>query len=155
MNPDLYEYRVNWSEEDDEHVGSCIEFPSMSSTARDPRDADQAIRAAVRDVLADMTVRGEIPPLPRRPHAPTSDGDGDAVIDRTPRLSAEERDARKRYLEERDRERRGVWKDALMKSVNATSGPMLFAEAMQFADRVLEAYTRRWFSVGAGGREGK
>jgi hypothetical protein len=30
MNLDHYTYRVTWSPEDNEHVGQCVEFPSLS-----------------------------------------------------------------------------------------------------------------------------
>jgi hypothetical protein len=30
MNDKLYTYRVSWSEEDEEFVGLCAEFPGMS-----------------------------------------------------------------------------------------------------------------------------
>ena len=33
---DKYTYRVTWSEEDNEHVGLCVEFPSLSWLARTP-----------------------------------------------------------------------------------------------------------------------
>jgi hypothetical protein len=30
MNVDHFTYRVTWSQEDGEHVGLCVEFPSLS-----------------------------------------------------------------------------------------------------------------------------
>lgn len=39
MNRDHYTYRVTWSAEDSEHVGLCVEFPSLSWLASTPEDA--------------------------------------------------------------------------------------------------------------------
>lgn len=36
MNIDHYTYRVTWSAEDNEHVGLCAEFPSVSWLAPTP-----------------------------------------------------------------------------------------------------------------------
>ena len=55
MNPDLYTYRVTWSPDDEEHVGLCTEFPSLSWLAKTPTAALKGIRQCVVDVLADMT----------------------------------------------------------------------------------------------------
>ena len=41
---DHYTYRVTWSEEDQEHVGLCAEFPSLSYLAKAP---EAALRPAV------------------------------------------------------------------------------------------------------------
>ena len=37
-NIDHYTYRVTWSAEDDEHVGLCAEFPSLSWLDKDARN---------------------------------------------------------------------------------------------------------------------
>ena len=37
MNINHYTYRVTWSAEDNEHVGLCAEFPSLSWLAPHPR----------------------------------------------------------------------------------------------------------------------
>ena len=36
---DRYTYRVTWSEEDNEYVGLCVEFPSLSWLAKTPEAA--------------------------------------------------------------------------------------------------------------------
>ena len=36
---DHYTYRVTWSPEDDQHVGLCAEFPSLSWLAPTPAKA--------------------------------------------------------------------------------------------------------------------
>lgn len=61
---DRYVYRVTWSEEDEEYVGLCAEFPSLSWLAVSPEGALQGIREAVADVIADMQTGGEAVPGP-------------------------------------------------------------------------------------------
>ena len=64
MQSDHYTYRVTWSAEDQEHVGLCAEFPSLSWLARAPESALKGIRAQVRDVVADLERCGESVPMP-------------------------------------------------------------------------------------------
>lgn len=64
MNAEHYTYRVRWSAEDGEHVGTVAEFPSLSWLAADADSAFDGIRAAVREALEDMTRSGEEPPVP-------------------------------------------------------------------------------------------
>lgn len=64
MNVDHYTYRVTWSPADDEHVGLCAEFPSLSWLARTPAAALKGIRQVVADVVADMQAAGEEIPVP-------------------------------------------------------------------------------------------
>jgi len=59
-----YTYRVTWSQEDEEYVGLCAEFPSLSWLATSPEEALAGIRAAVADVVADMETSGELVPEP-------------------------------------------------------------------------------------------
>lgn len=61
---DHYTYRVTWSAEDREHVGQCVEFPSLSWLAPTPDDAFSGIRDLVLDVVADMEASGELLPVP-------------------------------------------------------------------------------------------
>ncbi len=56
---DKYTYRVMWSEEDEEFVGLCAEFPSLSWLAASPEDALKGIRNVVRKCIKDMAVSGE------------------------------------------------------------------------------------------------
>ena len=51
---DHFTYRVSWSEEDGEHVGTCLEFPSLSHLADDPEAALRGIRGLVADVVSDL-----------------------------------------------------------------------------------------------------
>ena len=59
---DRYTYRVTWSEEDQEHVGLCAEFPSLSWLAASPEAALRGIRTAVAEVVEDMQANGEAIP---------------------------------------------------------------------------------------------
>ncbi len=64
MKTDHYTYRVTWSAEDGEHVGLCVEFPSLSWLAATPEAALTGIRRMVRDVVRDMKASGEALPAP-------------------------------------------------------------------------------------------
>jgi predicted HicB family RNase H-like nuclease len=64
LKTDHYTYRVTWSEEDGEHVGSCAEFQSLSWLAYDPEAALQGIRQLVADVVEDLQKNGEPVPEP-------------------------------------------------------------------------------------------
>ena len=61
---DHYTYRVTWSPEDNEHVGLCAEFPSLSWLASTPAKALGGIQRMVRDAVTDMQTSGETPPQP-------------------------------------------------------------------------------------------
>ena len=66
MGPDAnkFTYRITWSEEDQEFVGLCAEFPSLSWLAPDPDDALRGIRSLVKDCIEDIIVAGEDIPVP-------------------------------------------------------------------------------------------
>jgi len=61
---DRYTYRVTWSEEDQEHVGLCAEFPSLSWLASSPEAALRGVRKVVAEVVAEMESSGETVPEP-------------------------------------------------------------------------------------------
>ena len=61
---DRYTYRVTWSPEDGEHVGLCLEFPSLSWLAASPEAALRGIRKVVAEVIDDMQTSGETIPEP-------------------------------------------------------------------------------------------
>jgi predicted RNase H-like HicB family nuclease len=44
LKNDRYTYRVTWSEEDEEYVGLCAEFPSLSWLEPSPEEALKGIR---------------------------------------------------------------------------------------------------------------
>jgi predicted RNase H-like HicB family nuclease len=64
MNTKHYTYRVTWSPEDDEHLGLCAEFPSLSWLAKTPGGALKGIGKVVADVVASMRASGEPVPDP-------------------------------------------------------------------------------------------
>lgn len=64
INPDHYTYRHFWSEEDQEFVCLCAEFPSLSWLAETPEQALQGMRALIGEVTAEMTANGEVMPFP-------------------------------------------------------------------------------------------
>ncbi len=61
---DHYTYRVTWSAEDEEYVGLCAEFPSLSWLAPTQEDAFSGIRLLVSDCVADMKANNETVPEP-------------------------------------------------------------------------------------------
>ena len=64
MDFDYYTYCVNWSPEDGEYVGLCVEFPSLSWMAESQGKALAGIRQVVASAVADMQVNGEEIPTP-------------------------------------------------------------------------------------------
>ena len=64
MEIDKYTYRVMWSEEDDEFVGLCAEFPSLSWLDETQENALKGVRSLVAECVADMEENGETIPLP-------------------------------------------------------------------------------------------
>lgn len=61
---DKYSYRVMWSEEDQDFVGTCAEFPSLSWLKSSPEAALKGIRALVKSVVKDMMKNKEDVPEP-------------------------------------------------------------------------------------------
>ncbi len=57
-----YTYRITWSEEDQEYVGLCAEFPSLSYLAKDQITTLNGIVQLVRSIIQDMEKNGEIVP---------------------------------------------------------------------------------------------
>ena len=64
LKNDRYTYRVTWSEDDNEYVGLCTEFPSLSWLARTPEAALKGIRKVVEGVVKNMQDNGETIPEP-------------------------------------------------------------------------------------------
>jgi len=64
LKNDRYTYRVTWSDDDNEYVGLCAEFPSLSWLAVSPEAALKGIRKVVADVVKDMKKNGEPVPEP-------------------------------------------------------------------------------------------
>jgi predicted HicB family RNase H-like nuclease len=64
MNVKQYAYRVIWSEDDNEFVGLCAEFPSLSWMDTEQTTALSGIVNLVGEVVADMESTGEKIPQP-------------------------------------------------------------------------------------------
>ena len=56
---DKYAYRVLWSEEDQEYVGLCSEFPSLSWLGSTQEKALKGIKKLVNESVLDMEENGE------------------------------------------------------------------------------------------------
>ena len=59
-----YTYRVTWSEEDQEFIGLCVEFPSLSWLEDSPEAALSGIRQVVEESVKEMEAMGETIPEP-------------------------------------------------------------------------------------------
>ena len=64
LQNDRYTYRVTWSDDDNEYVGLCTEFPSLSWLAATPEAALKGVRKMVADVVQDMEANKEVVPEP-------------------------------------------------------------------------------------------
>lgn len=61
---DKYAYRVIWSEDDQEYVGLCAEFPSLSWLDQSQDAAFRGIRKLIEEVASDLKARHEAIPEP-------------------------------------------------------------------------------------------
>ena len=61
---DKYTYRVTWSEEDQEFVGLCTEFSSLSWLSPSYKKALEGIRSLIKECIEDMIENNEKIPLP-------------------------------------------------------------------------------------------
>lgn len=64
MEADHYTYRVTWSAEDQEHLGMCAEFPSLSWLDATQEGAFAGIRQLVSESINDMRANDEEIPEP-------------------------------------------------------------------------------------------
>lgn len=64
INHEHYTYRVTWSEDDEEYIGLCAEFPSLSYLDENQMKAMQGILNLVEDVIEDMQNNEETIPIP-------------------------------------------------------------------------------------------
>jgi predicted HicB family RNase H-like nuclease len=64
LKNDRYTYRVTWSEDDNEYVGLCAEFPSLSWLSKTHEAALKGVRKLVAEVVADMESNDESVPEP-------------------------------------------------------------------------------------------
>lgn len=56
----MFNYRVIWSQEDQEFVGLCEQFPSLSWLDISAAKALQGIEALVAEVVSDMRSNKEV-----------------------------------------------------------------------------------------------
>lgn len=61
---DKYAYRVLWSEEDQEYVGLCSEYPSLSWLESTQEKALKGIKKLVSECITDLVAAGEQVPAP-------------------------------------------------------------------------------------------
>ena len=59
-----YTYRVTWSDDDEEYVALCAEFPSLSYLAPKQAAALKGLTDLVGEVIEDMQANGEKVPEP-------------------------------------------------------------------------------------------
>lgn len=71
-------YRVTWSEQDQEYVVLCAEFPSLSYLADKPTGALKELVSLVGEAIEDMKNNEE--PIPR----PLSERDYEWALSNTP-----------------------------------------------------------------------
>ena len=64
LKNDRYTYRVTWSEDDQEYVGLCTEFPSLSWLDQTPESALKGVREIVESIIKDMKLTDEEIPQP-------------------------------------------------------------------------------------------
>ncbi|MDF5732520.1 MAG: toxin-antitoxin system HicB family antitoxin [Rhizonema sp. PD38] len=64
VNYDHYTYKITWSTEDQEFVGLCAEFPSLSYLHENRAAALEGIADLVKNVVADMEANDERIPEP-------------------------------------------------------------------------------------------
>jgi predicted HicB family RNase H-like nuclease len=64
VNHEHYTYRVTWSPDDQEYVGLCAEFPSLSYLDENREAALKGIVDLVSDIVEDMSNNGEPIPEP-------------------------------------------------------------------------------------------
>lgn len=61
---DSYTYRIEWSDEDGEWVGSVLEFHGLSWLDESPVQALNGIQQVTQECVEDMIKQGEEPPEP-------------------------------------------------------------------------------------------
>ncbi len=64
INHEHYTYRVTWSEDDQEYVGLCTEFPSLSFLDDSHASAMNGVINLVKDIVDDMHQNDESIPTP-------------------------------------------------------------------------------------------
>jgi predicted RNase H-like HicB family nuclease len=63
LKNDYYTYRITWSDDDQEYVGLCVEFPGLSWLSESPASALKGIRKIVGEAIEDMKSNKESIPI--------------------------------------------------------------------------------------------
>lgn len=61
-----YEYKVEWSAEDEAFVARVTEFPSLAADGETEEKALEEIKFVVKDVLQDLVKNKEMVPMPQK-----------------------------------------------------------------------------------------
>lgn len=77
-----YTYRVEWSEEDQVHIGRCLEFPSLAAHGPNRQKALSEIEDVVAESVKWMAEAGERLP----PAISTADYKGNILFRTTPKI---------------------------------------------------------------------
>lgn len=59
-----YKYKIEWSDEDEEWVGTVLELLNLSWLDKTPDQALNGIQQVARECVSDMLTHGEEPPIP-------------------------------------------------------------------------------------------
>lgn len=59
-----YTYKIEWSDEGEEWVGTVLELPNLSWLDKTPDQALNGIQQVARECVDDMTKQGKEPPIP-------------------------------------------------------------------------------------------
>ena len=99
---DYYTFFVTCSVDDDEYVGLCAEFPSLSWLAPTSEEAFFGIRQVVADCTADMEAANETAPRPIADRTSREAYGTSAAGNPPPRLARAEEDVSLNQLIRRD-----------------------------------------------------
>ncbi|MDA3937903.1 MAG: toxin-antitoxin system HicB family antitoxin [Spirochaetia bacterium] len=61
---DKYTYRIQWSEEDDAFLASCLEFPSIMTHGDSQSDAIDELKIVLKVVIDDISEKKKEAPIP-------------------------------------------------------------------------------------------
>lgn len=64
MHTNYYTYRILWSPEDEQHIGLCAEFPSLSYSNAQAENALTGIMNLVSETIEGMKKSGKEVPIP-------------------------------------------------------------------------------------------
>jgi predicted RNase H-like HicB family nuclease/predicted DNA-binding protein len=61
---DQYAIKIQWSDEDEAYLASCMEFPSLMTHGESPEEAFKELRFILETVVEDMKATGQKIPTP-------------------------------------------------------------------------------------------